>query len=230
MMLELNLQFFGGRGSGGGKGKSGGGKESIVKELTLREADAMFKSETRDIFRNQNMADAAQIWSSDRYKTVQQELRKENPNMSRSLNYEGWKVGDVVQGMDGAISQNKLSEAIVTYRIGGNELLGFKANEKITEAKLQKKGLIGATIQDPGYLATSVSKGIINDHIAKRNAKNATIYRITTSPGTGKGAYIKPFSLSPEQGEFTLKRGASLKVKGVSTDKETGRQIVDLSW
>lgn len=221
-MLYLDLQFFGGRGSSGGKQST----QVIVQPFSsLEAADDFFRKETEKY----NYTQTLTVWSSDRYKIIGEELRKDDPDYDRTV-WRGMTVGDAKHEMDYNIKRSQLTKPIVTYRIGSNELLGFKPNEKITLEKLQKKGLIGATVSDKNYLATSVTKNIINDHIAKRNAKNATIFRITINPGKGKGIYIKPYALSPEQGEYTLKRNAPLKIKGVHTDKATGRQVVDLEW
>ena len=102
--------------------------------------------------------------------------------------------------MDSAISSFDLPEPMIVHRGSSASLLGG-----LTDPKKILERFGGRTVRDPGYMSTSVNKSDSFD--------GDVHYKIRVPAGKGRGAYLRPLSLSPHESEFLLRRNSGYTVR-----------------
>lgn len=203
-------------GAGGG-GKASGAKKQEEKkepEFVPVEGTAVGTAGIGDATNTKEWLDgltaaekqAISLYTGSWYQDVNGALRSD-----KSLNaYDQARVNAI----DSAIAKSEIKKPIVVYRGSTNDLVGgYSSIDDI------KSNLVGKTIQDKGYMSTSVSKD--------SSFGGNTYYRITIPTGKGRGAYVKSVSHFSHENEFLLKRGTNFLVTGV-TKKKSGQPVVHL--
>ena len=148
--------------TGGGGGKSGGGRDFSGKSWSeaMGKASPLFTA--RDQY-NSKESDALEGYARKEHKSINQGLRSQPPRTSK----------DIVTIME-AFSKSSVKEDIVVYR--GMRTVKFKG-----------KNLTGVVIQDRGFLSTSLQQGVagkFSEAGASSPNEESVVFRIVVPKGS----------------------------------------------
>lgn len=108
--------------------------------------------------------------------------------------------------LDSAISKSVLKENVMLYRGAGYDAIGGKLAMPILQGN--KDEVIGATIQDMGFMSTSLG--------ADSKFDKEVTFQIMAKKGT-KGMYVEDYTSTKGEMEVILARGTKMRIKDVNT-------------
>jgi hypothetical protein len=108
--------------------------------------------------------------------------------------------------LDSAISKGVLKDNVMLYRGAGYDAIGGALALPILQGR--KHEVIGATVQDLGYMSTSLG--------ATSKFDKEVTFQIMAKKGT-KGMYVEEFTSTMGEQEVLLARGTKLKIVDVNT-------------
>lgn len=201
-MLTVNIQFFGGRGSGGGKHSGGGG--GLPKEIGVEDSQAW--SEDPDLY--QRLADPARREAAledledsgytfeeakEEFLSVANDIRNraESQTVKESTLYRGERF-------------NSLSAAQAKYRVGAEV----------------------STTQLTSY---STDKGLAKSYASMYNGKTSVVITNTATTGKFVGVRTRHYGESAGKGqEIIVPKGLTSTVKSTRYDKKTNTLYVTM--
>ena len=197
-MAKLDLQFFGGRGSGGTRNTES--SESYTSLNGEQESEAFFEQPSErwkyDLSNREEVA--INEYTMYNNKQINEYLRD---GVVKDFDKED--LQEQIDSIDSAISKYELPENVTLYRAGNSDDL----NREFAS-----------------FVSTSTSQTLAESYLSPSKGAD-TLFVIQTTKGKGKGAYVASVSEVPEEQEFLLNRGLKPTVVNRGTREINGRKV-----
>jgi ADP-ribosyltransferase exoenzyme len=115
------------------------------------------------------------------------------------------EAGEIIQHLDNAISKSTLTKDVILHRGANYAALGKELAMTILQGN--PKDAVGATIQDDGFMSTSLG--------AASRFKSDVVFQIKAPKGT-TGMYVEEHTATMGEHEVILPRGTKMKVEDVT--------------
>jgi len=176
---------------GGSSGKSGGSVPNPEKNQ-----DVFFEKHAKTSKLTSDQNHVVHVWASPDFSVVNRSLRGVEIGYMPDM---GMPLDSVVKNLDKAIAGSTLTHELTVNRfVNDPKVFGVKS----------PKDLVGKTLTDKGFLATS-----LGDVSAGDVEKGGMLFDIKIPKGS-KALYLKPHLKTAKIHEVLLPRGTSLKVTG----------------
>ena len=205
----MNLQFFGGRGSGGGKNKGGGGGSALSKEET-------------------QLLNSTEVWESWRedpmmYQALADPNRKES--MIAQLREDGYYPDEIAEQVEMA---NFFKTASETQTVSGVNTL-YRGERPASMAEAQAKYKVGAEITTSQITSYSADKNVAESYGRYYGGNRpAVIIKNTNTVGDFVGTKTITNGRSLTADEVLVPKGMTSRVVATRLDAKTNTLYVTM--